>query len=57
MELSSINMILQVLKPQSLKNWTMYVPGFRALGPSTALRALNPGRALFPTLDIRNRAR
>ena len=28
------------------------VPGFRALGPSTAKSALNPGSALFPRLDL-----
>ena len=28
------------------------VPGFRALGPSTAQSALNPGSALFPGLDL-----
>ena len=28
------------------------VPGFRALGPSMAKSALNPGSALFPMLDL-----
>ena len=28
------------------------VPGFRALGPMTALSALNPGSALFQILDL-----
>ena len=28
------------------------VPGFRALGPSTAKSALNPGSAIFPRLDL-----
>ena len=28
------------------------VPGFKALGPLTALSALNPGSALFPILDL-----
>ena len=28
------------------------VPGFRELGPSKALSALNPGSALFPRLDL-----
>ena len=28
------------------------VPGFRALGPSMAKSALNPGSALFPRLDL-----
>ena len=28
------------------------VPGFRALGPSTPLSALNLGSALFPILDL-----
>ena len=28
------------------------VPVFQALGPSTAQRALNPGSALFPSLDL-----
>ena len=28
------------------------VPVFKALGPSTAQRALNPGSALFPRLDL-----
>ena len=42
---------------QSLKlllNWRGYtvLPGFRALGPITALSALNPGSALFPRLDL-----
>ena len=31
---------------------TTVVPGFRALGPSTAKSALNPGSALFPRLDL-----
>ena len=42
---------------QSLKlllNWRGYtvLPGFRALGPITALSALNPGSALLPRLDL-----
>ena len=28
------------------------VPGFRALGPSMAKSALNPGSALFPISDL-----
>ena len=28
------------------------VPGFKALGPSTAKSALNPGSALFPRMDL-----
>ena len=34
-----------------LKSYTV-VPGFRALDPSTAKSALNPGSALFPRLDL-----
>ena len=33
-------------------NVNTVVPGFRALGPSTAKSALNPGSALFPRLDL-----
>ena len=38
---------------KSILRYTV-VPGFRALGPSTAKSALNPGSTLFPRLDLVN---
>ena len=36
-----------------MKNWpTTVVPGYRALGPSTALSPLNPGSALNPGTTV-----